>query len=69
VKNTTMHSCNQILPLFMKVKASMNALSEVSGMELVDFSSLWPMCNICTLIGNINHTYVNFVIILLVIHV
>jgi hypothetical protein len=46
VKNTTMHSCNHILPLFLKAKASMNALREVFAMELVEFSSLWPMCNI-----------------------
>jgi hypothetical protein len=28
--------------------------------ELVEFSSLWPMCNISILIGNVNHTYANF---------
>jgi len=60
VKNTNMRSCNQILPHFIKSKASMNALREVSRMELVEFSSLWPVCNICILIGNVNHTYVNF---------
>lgn len=58
---------------FHKAKAFMNALREVFGMELVEFSNLWPMLNIYTLIGNINHMYVNFcchhVIILLVIHV
>jgi hypothetical protein len=31
VKNTTMHSCTQILPLFIKAKASMDALREVFG--------------------------------------
>lgn len=60
VKNTTMHSSNQILPHFIKAKASINALREVFGMDLVEFSSLWPVCSTCILIGNVSHTYVNF---------